>query len=340
MELTEQQYEQVIRYVEGVMEVSEKEAFEVDMLQDSVLVEEVERYREVRSLGLAIEQKLGSSHQFAREAKDEEVWQYLQQAREDWERDKETTGITEMGQGKIRGLYMRRWLLAAVLIGVLCLGGVLWWYMQQGGTEEPKVAVKQKGPSAIQTDTSSSRITVPPVQDTTPATNLVQKIKSNKAIQSEKHFQFDDTKREALYAHNFQPDTIPEDQPDALKDAFVSYNEGNYGKTIEAIEKVKLAPVTRGEDSEEELTEFYMHYYKAQSFMATDSIMKAINELKKAKTSDSFLQSKKQWYLALAYLKTGDLLRARQFLKQLQINKQAESYKKKAQILLKELRSK
>lgn len=85
------------------------------------------------------------------------------------------------------------------------------------------------------------------------------------------------------------------------------------------------------------LVAFYIHYYKAQSLLATNHAAEAIAELHIAmrKSPDSFFSNKVSWYLALAYLNGGDIKKAEQILQQQARNNAAGRYQHKAANLLK-----
>ena len=75
----------------------------------------------------------------------------------------------------------------------------------------------------------------------------------------------------SLFANNFKPDAAPPDKEGPLENAFVYYENKQYEKASRDFEKADLGPVTRG-DSEDnrKLMAFYIHYYKALSYMAAN----------------------------------------------------------------------
>ena len=76
--------------------------------------------------------------------------------------------------------------------------------------------------------------------------------------------------------------------------------------------------------------------------MATNSAAKAIPELEKAleQEPEDLLLIKTKWYLALAYLQTGDIKKSGELLNALVKDKGAGEYKSKAENLLAELKKK
>ncbi|MCY7422417.1 MAG: tetratricopeptide repeat protein, partial [Chitinophagaceae bacterium] len=94
-------------------------------------------------------------------------------------------------------------------------------------------------------------------------------------------------------------------------------------------------------NSDTGLTRFNTHYYLALSYLASNTgIANAIVNLKSAISNnpDSFLQTKAEWYLALAYLKTTETKKAEQLLKKIILNDNAGEYRQKALLLLTDLK--
>jgi hypothetical protein len=341
MDLTDKQYKTIERYVGGLMEASEKEAFEVTLLQNNELAEEVEAYKEIVALADSLEQNIGELAQHTSEENtlNKEVWEMLEKERKYWEVNHEpelrhmhglagaaeTTITTRVErQGKVIGLNRKRWMAAAVLIGLLGLGSLVWWNVQP---ERNKAAV------AIHTKKAGKGVANNTVDDS-----------AAKKQEASKH-DLDDTEQQQLYAQNFVPDVPPQERT-FLEDAFKYYEKGSYKQASIAYEEAQKEAedlTTRSPDDEENEAEkkrilFYAHYYNALSCMAAGNVTKAIKELKAIKASpDEYWHSKKQWYMALAYIKTGEIATATTLLQQIATNKQAAEYSQKAIQLRKEL---
>lgn len=58
MALTDEQYEQIFRYVDKEMDGAELEAFEAALNENKGLHDELDFYKQVRSLGESVEQKI------------------------------------------------------------------------------------------------------------------------------------------------------------------------------------------------------------------------------------------------------------------------------------------
>ncbi len=373
MELSEQQYNQIIRYVEDEMEPSEKQAFEAALLQDSELAEEVQGYKETRLVAAGVQQKLCGLDVILTKEKNNkaEVWNLLQQERQQWEQQHEEmfrqehgltiskTNITPREQGKVLRMNRQKWLMAAVIIGIICLGSVIWWYGQEE-TVQPDITIQPKEPNTgakdqqidksenkIHPDTTSPKQTVPSSNTTDPSTNLAQQSAKDRSAR-EKSYQLNKIEREALYASNFQPDGLPEDKPDGLKEAFTHYETGVYPEAIASYKKTLTDPqiieedqeLTRDENGEKERTRFYAHYYLAQSYLVINHSAEAITELKKAlqESPTIYWQCKAEWYLALAYLKAGQRQKTQTLLQQVINNDPSGEYKLKAMALSRQLK--
>ena len=109
---------------------------------------------------------------------------------------------------------------------------------------------------------------------------------------------------------------------------------------IKDAENLEIA--ARGEDDNLELITFFAHYYLAQSYMSRNNAINAIGHLEKAIkiAPDTRWENKVQWYLALAYLKTGQIQRAKTLLKEVVNNEQVNNYRQKATELIKKLKKK
>ena len=139
----------------------------------------------------------------------------------------------------------------------------------------------------------------------------------------------------ALFAAYFKPDAAPADIEGPLENAFYYYKNKKYNKTLAAIDLADLNVVTRGDETDEKLSKFYAHYYKAICCLTVGNIQKAIPELKNAisESPDDSSRVKSCWYLSLAYIKTGQLKKADELLNQIIYRDKTLVYKEKAQKL-------
>lgn len=368
MKMTDEQYKQIFRYVDDEMDAIEQKAFETALAENNELYDEVVFYKEVRLVSESVEQKICNTDPLLSEekkSKDEEVWAMISQSRKNWEIQEdqlklkygispiELKYIQRKQHGKVRKISISTWLVAAVLTGLICLSVVVWY--SQNIKNDSKVAINKKEEDSQvvnnnnKIDNQENTITpVPPIpQENTPSKNIARNDKKGIVEQNKnsvakpgtkKIFNIETDKRIALFDSIFKPDDAPANVTSRLRKAFADYNASNYENALLAFDKSETL-VKRGFDESKELTAFYTHYYKAQSYLAIDSAARAVPNLKTAITTspDNFWKNKAQWYLALAYLKTGDLKETEDLLKRLAKDNQAGEYKEKAIILMKDL---
>ena len=351
MTLTDDQYKQVLKYIDGEMDAVQQQAFENLLLQNTELSDEVEFYKEVRLLSKSVEQKSSEMDLLFSEQKksnDEPVPQMISQARKKWESQHEAAlklnyGITVTENKNIHeqkqnnySVRMNAWKwLAAAILGVACIS-VGWWYFKTA-KDNTAVVVQNVGDSVIVNNKktgSGSKTGSQIISDSSVLRKPVEETITN--AQGEKI--------ERLFKDNFKPDAVPPDKEGPLENAFGYYENKQYEKASRDFETVDIGPVTRSiEEDNQKLTAFYVLYYKALSYMAADiNFSKAINELKKAIviSPDEAWKAKGQWYLALAYLKNGEAKTAQELLKQVAGNDEAKELKHKSNELSKALNEK
>jgi len=120
---------------------------------------------------------------------------------------------------------------------------------------------------------------------------------------------------ENLYAANFQPDPgLPVEMGTVdstnyiFYDGMISYKENNYKTALSKWERLNKSGVKNDT----------LQYYVAMAYLNEDSTNKGIAALLQlAKKTDAPFYQQANWYLALAYLKTGDKQSAKNALKQI-----------------------
>lgn len=243
-------------------------------------------------------------------------------------------------RGKVVSIRMwSKLAVAATVSGIIALSII--WYTQKNKNDST-VVINGKKPISI----NKSHI-----PDTTTATKIIIDTIAKRAVKKNDTPVTgpDKQAQQQLFAKNFKPDITPKETQGILEEAFDHYKNGNYKSASreykDAIELVESLETRMPEDnkSEEEKSRllFYAHYYHALSNMAEGKADIAISELKAIKQSpDKFWQNKLQWYLALAYLKSGQSEKAVLLLKQVADSKQAGEYQQKAIALSNELADK
>lgn len=344
MALTDEQYNHISRYADGEMDTDERKAFEAALLEKKELYDEVEFYKQIQSLSESVEQKTTNTDLSVEKINtDKKVWTLINDARKNWESQYENDLKLKYGFAEAKNISaeekkyntrridISRWLIAATLIGLISVG-VFWWY---SNNTKNVVTVDKKKTDSINV-TNNKKIdsveNIVPIQPTPSQENTTSE---NLAKNKEKE------KLGVLFANNFQPDSAPPDKEGPLENAFFSYENKQYEKASRDFEEADIGPITRGDQEDHrKLMTFYIHYYKALSYMATKiNISKAITELNTAITAspDEEWKAKAQWYLALAHLRKGEAQPALALLKQVAVNDDAKELKQKAIALSKTL---
>lgn len=241
---------------------------------------------------------------------------------------------TFKSDGKVRRVRIWKSLaIAAAILGIIALS--ITWYLNK---DAALVAVNGNKADSLKNKNIPDTISSPQSKPSNPIVK-VEKPATN-AVRNKRKYSVDNAKRETLFAANFRPDIVPEDKPATLEDAFVHYESGDYKGAIAAINGNADLVFRDDDDQDKDKTTFYAHYYIAQSYLADNNPAKAIPALEKAiaESPDEVLKTKTQWYLALAYLKTGSLKRSEKLLRQIAKGNQEAGYKSKAGLLLKKLR--
>ena len=347
MALTDEQYQQIFRYADNEMNATESEKFEASLIENKELRDEVELYKQIRLLSESVEQKTSNIQtSFSEEKKsgNKEIKAMLAEARNKWENEYEDElkikyGITESinipgrEKHKIRRIKISSWLVAASFIVLISLA-ILWWNNRDKNDDSKAAINNKKTDSAFVTerqtkDTVGNIIQIQPTPPTETASskNIAERKENKKLI--------------ALFADNFKPDSVPADKEGPLETALAFYENEQYEKASREFENVDIGPVTRGAETDiQKLTTFYLPYYKALSYMAGNvNNSKVITELKKAiaTSPDKLSKIRAQWYLALAYLKNGDIEASQVLLKQVAVSNESKELKQKAITLSKAL---
>ncbi|MEI6946938.1 hypothetical protein V9K67_07020 [Paraflavisolibacter sp. H34] len=244
--------------------------------------------------------------------------------------------------GKVR--HMPLWSKLAVAAAVA--GALLFtvpWLMRSG--KENQDLAHQQPVQQVDQPAGPAR---PPVQEPAgaPPVAVVPQDKKEPKAAEQPSRKLDNAELHRLYARNYKPDELPEEGRELMAAAFDSYETGSYNharrefeKAIEVMQELtSRTPESKAEEEEKNRLLFYARYYNALSYLGEGKTAKAITELKALKESpDKFWQGKKQWYLALAYLKAGDVKKAEPLLRQVAANKDAGAYRQKALKLSKSL---
>ena len=368
MKLTDEQYSQILRYVEGEMEADERKVFVGSLSENNELHKEVELYKELQSLGRSIERKFYDTGLLLSGEKtdDEEVNSLIGKARENWKKQQESerrtheftvneTSLPRLPvEKKHAGLknYLRKWQAAAVFAG-LVLAGISGWYFYDQRMNGSSLFVHKKADSnnaGKYAPDSSGKMPAqnpPPSQKELVYKDTIQVKAPQLGPVQKNEFNINKDQRKVLLAAHFVPDALPEDKADILEEAFKLYQNSDYEHASrayeEAVEILENLDVRAKKDTKQEQRRmvmiFYARYYNGQSYLADDKAVKAAEELKKALQvcRDKTMLVKTRWYLALAFLGSGQQHKTAQLLKQVAGNNDEKIYKQKAVHLIKDL---
>ncbi len=324
-------------------EMTEKERadFEVRLQTDTDLQEALVLEKTLLQLGASAAQKMKKFSFKEAPDKNSSIWNFIEQVRENWQDEKIKDVVAEEETGNIVPLknqpfkiknnkirLIKIWKTLALTAAVLATVVIGSWYFLNI-THNASIVNKGTKP-----DTPNQRVIngIPPVSD----------IKKNKPQQ-----RLDGSLREQLFAENFSVDHLPKNTDGLLADAFTSYKKGDYKKASQQFEVAVTeinnftlrAQENQKDADEKKLLIFYAHYYKALSYMANDKDTLGITEFNSISyTPGKYWQSKINWYLALAYLKTGQIAKAETLLDQLANTNQALDYKQKSKKLINEIK--
>jgi hypothetical protein len=260
------------------------------------------------------------------------------------------TRVATLKQSDSRVKRMNTWkviAIAAAFFGVISLSVFIWY--SRNNEETAQVAISNKD-SNVKLDKTENITTADTLQvtnvfsDDTAASGIItpdnKPLENKNKVKDKTIHTIDAAKRETLFARHFMPDTASASKTNRLQEVLAYYKNQEYDNAIAAINDIDPEAKTRGFEEDRNEIPFYWHYFKALSYMGMDSASRAIPELKNAKSTDSNLQNKALWYLALAYLKTGEVNKTEKTLNKLANNNKAGEYQQKAKSLLSDLTKK
>ncbi|HRH60614.1 MAG TPA: tetratricopeptide repeat protein [Chitinophagaceae bacterium] len=307
--MSNDRYDNIADYLNGAMPAEERILFEKEILDDAALREEVNIFKTLQAA-------LQDDEQYANN--DNALSAAFTQLNKDFfkpddsmpsvalKKDAATEGRIK-GRIRWRGNPVWQTAAAAVLIGMVVVIAI--WFMRNEKNNQPPL-VHHEDSARIKENTAGTE--------------------KDNAIMPDIG---------ALYTKHFSIDKKPSQVPADLSIAFNSMAEKKYRNAIDAFAAAVPNGEVRGEETDSALL-FYIDYYSAQCLMSLNEAGKAIVKLQQAlkESPDNFSKAKTQWYLALAYLKTGDIEKAKQILNSLSVNDKAKEYETRSGELLKELK--
>jgi tetratricopeptide (TPR) repeat protein len=219
--------------------------------------------------------------------------------------------------------------IAAVTIGIVFIG-ILSYLKEKKSAEQ--ITANTKTDTALKTVKTD---TAAPKENTVPGLAV-----QNTDSTLDKKSSITPQLQELLFADNFKPDAVPGNTEGPLEDAFTYYNNHKYAAAAYEFTHADLSEETRGFEADIPLTAFYASYYSGISYLADNKINKAIHTLNDALNGNpsSLYRIKTEWYLALAYLKAGEIDKATELLAEIASNTTETKYKSKAGTVLSALK--
>ena len=365
-------FEKIEAYLSGKMEQNEKEHFEAELTNNEELAETFKIYQEIETemcqdeqyekdeaaLKKTLEQI--STRYVSNTVQDPIVINKLDNLPPQNLNDESRTFIQPSKQTSGKGLAkvkrLNTWLrpaIAASLLIFITINGIWLWKRNHTGLSvngNPSIVSNNKKDQNAGTEASSSNAPTVPNSQGMNDREEGQLEAQNQEISPEK--------MQELVIQNFQPDQIPKDSEERegpLQDAFTYYDKKNYEATIkesngviedmqemasEEGRNVNERDISRGIDTDNTRVLFNAYYYNGICYIELGNASEAIISLQKAvKSSPNKLSKiKAEWYLALAYLKKGDLKKANEFLMKVASSNREKVYSSKATSLMNDLK--
>jgi hypothetical protein len=327
--------EKTEQYLDNEMSASERLLFEQEMAMNEELSSYVSLYREIETVmhdnkkNEATEEaltnslkKLNASY-FNQETRENSLPHNLKETT-----DAEQKPATSPQRSKRKIRYRMLFAVAAAIAGIIVIA-VTWFPKDKEAN--PVIAGSEKTDtikSPVKAQTDSLQKSIP--------SNLAVQNNSDTAAEKKESKVKAGKKQEELFAANFEPDSVPDVTEGPLEDAFNYYSDKNYGDAAQEFSSANPALVTRGVETDPKASAFYADYYAGISYLEEKQNGDAKLKLESAvtKSPDESFRVKAEWYLALAYLRTGDVIKADELLTKISENTNETAYKLKATRLL------
>lgn len=285
MSITNEQYERIVRFLDGEMELEEMEAFE----------DELNSHPEMRA-----------QLDFEQSVRDSFAWQHVSTVTD--------IEMVEAARGRTQNIpRMLKWVAAgAAVITALVLTAVFW--QKPVGKQEQTV---------VTTTDQVEKKPVNPEPEAKPDAPTPDVINTSVDLLS-------------LFKQYFKKDSLPDEYPIFLAEAFTDYESGHY-KTLQQLD-LKNIPETRSGNTKENILALG-HYYKGLAFLQTGNSKNAIINLDwVVNQPDQALQTKAEWYLALAYLQENNKEKAIELCRRI-VSRKTDPMAKNAKKLLNSLQN-
>lgn len=289
MDITTEQYERIIRFLDGDMNAVEMDEFEIELSSNPAMRHQLDFEQSLRN-DFALNSITSLTAEIPAEA-----------------------GISVPSK-PTRITSLAKWFSAAAAIIIIILLVTVFW---QKTDQKEDIAHTNKIDTVQSVSIPPGAIITEQAKDTSKSIDLVK-----------------------LFRQYFKKDTLPEEYPIFLAEAFTDYESGNY-KTLQQLNLNNL-PETRGVDkpgSKQSILQLG-HYYKGLAFLQTNNTKDAIINLNWVLSSqpEKILRDKAQWYLALAYLEEKNPEKVAEFCKNIVDSSSSNLLVRNAKTILETLR--
>lgn len=335
MGITEQQYEDIQKYLDGRMQPEELVAFEQQLQTDPLLKEFLLFEQELRLNLDYIQDNAGpksssdlaeSNSQFDDPAF---ILNLIKQGNKNEAGDKTNSSPSPLHvvskeespvvrENTLHSFPFARYMAAAACLIFLAMG-ILWL---ASNNNEPQTVAKTNGSEKIDLtgDSKKETSTASTTSDTSKSTDPFI-AKANTA---------------ALFKKYYKREEVPAQIPEQLADALNDYSAKDY-VTIQQIDLENL-PKSRGAEAVEgpQYVKEIGTYFKGLSYIETANYQQAISYLQRLadNATNSQLKGSAQWYLALSYLKINHTGKAVSLLTAVSNNVNAVPFKRDAEEIL------
>ena len=331
MDLTDEQYTRLLRYVDGEMTEKEAAFFELLLTRDEKLREELAVCRELKEICASAMQKLEKRI----EAESDEdstapgVSNLISDARREWK--EKNANVDAKARERFRLVKTRKgffgmsrtfWFAAAATCTVV-LAAV--FFFQQKKVVQPL--------AKNQTTTEAPPVGVQKIQLPSSASNPKDSFSTKEDAP-----QLSTAGMHRLFAAYFKLDDAPTTTNKLLSEPVVFYKAKKFGRAIEGFEMAERTLSLRSTNSPETRTRFSIYFYLAQSRLAAGTqLEQSMVDLKRAakEAKDESSKRKVRWYLGLACLRKGDAKEAKNYL--LPLSATNNNYTQRASEILQQL---
>jgi hypothetical protein len=325
MEVTPEQYERIMKFLDGDMSVEEMNDFEKELKANPEMRKQMDFEQLVRERIELTNQKNEENiyeEKNYRIENDQATRSQIEKVHKQWMEQKKIkslqTLVTDTEKKRAKIISFPGWLNIAAACFLLLVAGTVWFVAHK--PDQKPVVNNIKPIDSIKEDRQAN-IAVTQNKDS---------LNSIKSPRPKINFA-------GLYKKYFKKDVAPEEKPMFLAEALIDYENGNY-RTLQNMNVTNL-PTEKGLPNNDinrtQNIKELGHYYKGLAFIEANEDKQAMENLQWVIDSahNKQLIIKAQWYIALIQLKKGNSNKAIAILTAV-LNNKATPYSRQAKELL------